>query len=218
MFKNKILSCPLCQEVKKLNSTTTWAQKAMLGFGLLGLVSPFLNWFYACTIVPGVYKCTTWNGFQYDNELFGLTIFVISLLVIYNLFIRHRAPQHPYVIKFKHFYLLSGIGLFGLALYRLLSFRGQSTDITSIGPGTGLLFALIAGAGIVILNQHQALSQIKQLFNRKPTTAKPDKKQNLSTDDQIVADFLQEDTDERLAEVLPPKEEEDFPEQQYFDI
>jgi len=147
----------------------TAPQRVVILSAVLGLISPFFNWFHSCNRIPGNYNCITWNGFQWDNDIYGLFIFVLSAAALISVIFSHTGTRYPLPVGPQKIQLVAGILLILLGLYRLVSFKGEDTVTTAIGPSMGLLFVIIAGAGLALANYYQYL--IAMILNARRVKA-----------------------------------------------
>ncbi|OIP95046.1 hypothetical protein AUK40_06400 [Candidatus Wirthbacteria bacterium CG2_30_54_11] len=173
-------------------------EKIKLLFSVLGLTSPFFPWFHSCNNIPGSYQCVTWNGFQWDNDIYGLLVFLLSvtvlILVLYPLF----ETTWKLSLGRERLSTMAGAALILLAIMRLLTFQGTSSQTTRIGPSMGLLFVFVTGLGIVICDNTQIVQKMLSFIltpsNRASAPAGADDQEDLSQyDDQELIDLLDDE-------------------------
>ncbi len=193
---------PKRPSLRELLQAFSWLQRGVLFFGLLALISPLLPWFHSCFRAPGIYTCTTWNGFQWDNDIYGTIIFLLgfaSLAVQLAPLVTDDDTLRPVVIQ-----NLAGALLLVLAIVRVVSFHGESTPAVSIGPNIGLLVVFIAGIGLLILNQFHELQQLiakmSTLRDKIPTPPSP-----VSQEDELQT-LLDDTTDDNLDKAIHQEE------------
>ncbi len=186
-------------------------QRIKLFFVLLGLASPFFPWFHSCNNIPGSYQCVTWHGFQWDNDIYGLFVFLLSvsalILLVYPLLNTDWKPS----ISRTSLSISAGAAMALLALLRVFTFQGTSSQTTTIGPSMGLLFVFVAGAGIVICDNTQIVQKfLSFILTSRSQNAPPAE----SEDTGELPDYNDDELSDLLGETQPPVHTE--PEQQRF--
>lgn len=153
---------PLTQIKTLWKSLSRQDQFTLIATSIAG-ISPFLPWFHSCLRRPGVYACTTWNGWQFDNDIFGSLIFVIAAAILLTLFWPETRP-FEFPLTQKQIRRSGAPLLLGLALIRLLTFQGESNESTTIGINIGLLLLLFASLVLLIMTEQEIFARLHRLL------------------------------------------------------
>lgn len=184
-------------------------QRVALVFAVVAILSPFLPWFSSCTNPPGQYSCERWNGFQKDNDIFGLIVFLTGALLLYSVLWSLIVERWQLIFRPGELQISFGIFLVVLSILRVITFAGKSTDVTTIGPSSGLLLLFLSGLGVIIGNQLPTILAMQENWNKLPDSRNSshdrqshqpevEDEEELSDQDRELHSLLQDDTnDER---------------------
>jgi len=193
--------------MKQLWTSASLSDRTIFLSGLLALLSPFFPWYYLCTRVPGMYECERWNGFQMDNDIFGLFVFITAAVTLLSILWQRLGRTWSFIYSPGQVQLISGLVLLAIGILRLISFRGESSSTIGIGPNVGLVFVLFSGIGIIAGKELDRLTGYLQKWRSQPT-ANQDATDAEGYDYDMLDDELDEllDADASENQPTPPRD------------
>lgn len=198
---------------QKKDQLTSQPSLALIA-GLAAFFSPILPWYHHCVTSPGVYECTTWNGFEYDNSSYGFFVFLAGLAVVLKIVLNKRT-SFKIPLSLQQVTLISGMTVLTLGFMRWFTFNGTSSEVSTIGSNLGLYFLLCSSIGLLLASNYQLLTTIIDSFKKQTSTIidkaqakrleqrKEAKKQEEAltrqTQDEELDEILQEAPEEEVA-------------------